>query len=157
VSSQNKTPEDGAASSASGHVEVTEHPLLNLISTALNAQTPLAAAHVARLKSKHPNATARQLLKVLDRQFLAATTGSGAAVGTAAAAPGVGTAIGAAMALGETAVSLQVAVFYILACAEIREIQIAEVERKRTLIFTVLLGGSAEKIVHNVAGRTGKH
>lgn len=156
MSSQDKTPEDGANSSTSERVEVTEHPLLNLISAALSAQTPLAAAHVSRLRSRHPNSTPKQLLKVLDRQFLAATTGSGAAVGIAAAAPGVGTAIGAAMALGETAVSLQVAVFYILACAEIHEIQITEVERKRTLIFTVLLGGSAE-IVHNVAGRTGKH
>lgn len=34
--------------------------------------------------------------------------------------------------------------------------KLTEVERKRTLIFTVLLGGSAE-IVRNVAGRTGKH
>lgn len=114
MSSQDKTQEDAAASSTSEHVEVTEHPLLNLISPAVNAQTPLAAAHASRLKSSRPNSTAKQLLKVLDRQFLAATTGSGAAVGTAAAAPGVGTAIGAAMALSETAVSLQVAVFAFL-------------------------------------------
>jgi hypothetical protein len=156
MSSQDKTPEDGANSSTSEQVEVTEHPILNLISAALSAQTPLAAAHVSRLRSRRPNSTPKQLLKVLDRQFLAATTGSGAAVGTAAAAPGVGTAIGAAMALGETAVSLQARFFTFLLAPRFTKSRSLKWSG-RTLIFTVLLGASAEKIVHNVAGRTGRH
>src|SRR5881409_1558166 len=111
MSPHDKTPEGRANSEESEQVEAGEHPILAIIAAALNAQTPLAAAYVSKLRARRPNSTPRQLQKILDRQFLATTTSSGVAVGTAAAAPGVGTAIGAALTLGETAVSIRAAVF----------------------------------------------
>lgn len=137
--------------------EISGHRLIRLVDTALGAQTPVAADYVARLRHKNPSVSPQDLLRQLDRQPLTASTTSGAAVGAAAAAPRVGTAVAAAMSLGEAAVSLQSAVFYVLALTEVHQIPLAELERRRTLVLAILLGSGSEKAIHAVAERTGQH
>jgi hypothetical protein len=135
----------------------SDHFLIRMVDAALTAQAPLAVSYVAKLRAGAKDLSPAHVLKQLERQLLAATTSSGAAVGGAAAAPGVGTAAALALTLGETAVSLQASVFYILAVAEVHQVRLAEVERRRTLVLAVLLGNGAEKAIHKVAERTGQH
>lgn len=131
--------------------------ILRLVDAALNMQVPAAVAYVDGLRAKDPQATPTELLKKLNRRFLAATSASGASVGAAAAAPGVGTGVSLALSAGESVVSLEATVFYVFAVAALYDVSIRDIERRRTLLFAILLGNSADRVVHDVAGRTGKH
>ena len=130
---------------------------LRLLDRAIDLQQPLVAAHVRKLRERHPEKSANDICKTLERQYLAAVTGSGAAVGAAAAAPGVGTAASLAMSAGETVTSLEAAALFALSVAEVHGVHIADVERRRTLLLSLLLGDGGSTFVSKAAGRTGKH
>ncbi|MEJ2866724.1 hypothetical protein WCD74_03050 [Actinomycetospora sp. OC33-EN08] len=130
---------------------------LRLLDRAIDLQQPLVAAHVRKLRERHPEESASEICKRLERQYLAAVTGSGAAVGAAAAAPGVGTAASLAMSAGETVTSLEAAALFALSYAEVHGVHIADVERRRTLLLSLLLGDGGSTFVSKAAGRTGKH
>ncbi|MGH3995386.1 MAG: hypothetical protein ACRDSN_23330, partial [Pseudonocardiaceae bacterium] len=104
-----------------------------------------------------PGATPAEIVAVLEKQYLATVTGTGAAVGGVAAAPGVGTVAALALSGGETAVFLEVTALFALAVAEVHAIRVEEIERRRTLVLAVVLGDRGAMLVEKVAGRTGQH
>lgn len=142
---------------SSGTDEQQQGRVLRLLDRAIDLQQPLVAAHVRKLRERQPEKSAQDICKTLERQYLAAVTGSGAAVGAAAAAPGVGTAASLAMSAGETVTSLEAAALFALSVAEVHGIHIADVERRRTLLLSILLGDGGSTFVGKAAGRTGKH
>ncbi|GAA2177198.1 hypothetical protein GCM10009784_26870 [Arthrobacter parietis] len=144
------TPDNSSEPTGQGRI-------LRLVDAALNMQVPAATAYVDGLRAKNPDASPADLLKKLNRRFLAATSASGASVGAAAAAPGVGTGVSLALSAGESVVSLEATVFYVFAVGALHGVSVREIERRRTLLFAILLGNSADRVVHDVAGRTGKH
>ncbi len=89
--------------------------------------------------------------------YVSALSGTGAAVGATAAAPGVGTGVALAMSAGETLSSLELSALFALSVAEVHGVPIAEVERRRTIVMGVMLGGSGSTTIGKVAGRTGQH
>lgn len=149
-STDDLSPENSSEVQSQGKV-------LRLIDAALRLQVPAATAYVEGLRAKDPEASPAELMKKLNRRFLAATSASGASVGAAAAAPGVGTGVSLALSAGESVVSLEATVFYVFAVAALYDVSIRDIERRRTLLFAILLGNSADRVVHDVAGRTGKH
>ncbi len=149
-STDDLSPENSSEVQSQGKV-------LRLIDAALRLQVPAATAYVEGLRAKDPEASPAELFKKLNRRFLAATSASGASVGAAAAAPGVGTGVSLALSAGESVVSLEATVFYVFAVAALYDVSIRDIERRRTLLFAILLGNSADRVVHDVAGRTGKH
>ncbi|MGW6411335.1 hypothetical protein ACWF95_29655 [Streptomyces vinaceus] len=84
-------------------------------------------------------------------------TGTGAAVGGSAAAPGVGTAVALALSAGEALSSLELSALFALSIAEVHGVPIDEVERRRTIVMGILLGGSGSGTISKVAERTGQH
>lgn len=120
---------------------------------ALKVQQPLAAANVERLRRVHPDATARELVILLDRYFLAAVTTSGSGAGAAGAFPGVGIPAALADALAFT----EAATLYVLCLAEIHDLHPEDIERRRLLVQTVLIGDSAVHALGKVTDKTGKH
>lgn len=135
----------------------TEDVLVGMVNAALNAQASPAAAYVRRMRDKNPSLTPAGILKKLELQLLATTTGTGALLGASAAAPGVGKAATAALNLGESVVTMPAAVFYILAVAEVHQIPPADIEHRRKLALAILLGQGAETAIPKVAKRTGQH
>jgi hypothetical protein len=104
-----------------------------------------------------PSATRRdpaEVIAVLEKQYLAAVTETGAAVGGAAAAPGIGTIVALTLSGGEIAVFLETTALFALTVAEVHGIRVDEVERRRTLVLTVVLGEHGSKLVEKMAGRT---
>lgn len=97
------------------------------------------------------------VLKRLEKEYLAAVSTSGAGAGAAAAAPGVGT--GVALALGgvESAAFLQATTVFALSVAEVHGVRVEDLERRRTLVLTVVLGETGVTTVQKAAGRTGAH
>ncbi|HRD99930.1 MAG TPA: hypothetical protein PLV68_01455 [Ilumatobacteraceae bacterium] len=108
--------------------------------------------NIARARQRHPDATPAEVLRSLERMYLAALTGQGAAVGGVAAAPGVGTGAALALSGGEVLSMLELSALFALSLAEVHEL-----ERRRTLVMGILLGGSGSSMIPKVAGRTAKY
>jgi hypothetical protein len=124
---------------------------------AIHVHDSAVTGYVRRVRRRRPDATPAELIATLEKQYLATVTGTGAAVGASAAAPGVGTGFALAAGAGETVTFLETTMLFTLAVAEIHGIPVEDVERRRTLLFAVLLGDSGPKLVQKIAGRTGKH
>ncbi|GAB3262742.1 hypothetical protein [Arthrobacter pigmenti] len=127
-----------------------------LLDSAIQFADRVSKARVERHRRRHPSADTEQLVKLLDRDLIVALTGQGVGVGSAAAAPGVGTAAALVMSGGEAAITMNWTAVYVLALAEVRGIPLADIERKRALMLTVLMGGSGQQAAAKVAGRTGR-
>lgn len=124
---------------------------------AIGVQQPVIAAHVRRIRNRHPEASPRDVLATLEKQYLAAVMASGAAAGGVAAVPVVGTAVSIAASMGDTVGFLEASALFSLAVAEVHGIRIDDIEKRRTLVLAVVLGDSGAKLVEKTAARTGKH
>jgi hypothetical protein len=120
---------------------------------ALMAQQSLAVASVARLRRVHPGMSPREQLRYLDRAFLIAVTTSGGAAGATAVVPGAGIP----GALVDVAAFTEASVLYVLSCAEVHGLDSEDLERRRLLVLTVLIGDSATRALKTAVGRTGPH
>jgi len=145
-------PSDDAASSV-------EHGRLvrAALDRALKLNGAMVRKNIARARQRRPDASPAQVMKTLERMYLSALTGQGAAVGAAAAAPGVGTGVVLALSGGEVLSALELTALFALTLAEIHSIPMDEIERRRTLVMGILLGSSGARTIPKVAERTGQH
>ncbi|MFD5389089.1 hypothetical protein ACFWMG_30015 [Streptomyces sp. NPDC127074] len=97
------------------------------------------------------------MIRNLERMYVSALTGTGAAVGGVAAAPGVGTGVALALSAGEALSSLELSALFALSIAEVHGVSIDEIERRRTIVMGIMLGGSGSATIGKVAERTGQH
>lgn len=131
--------------------------VLELLDKAISAQSHLVRKNIARARQRNPEATPAEVIRGLERMYVGALTGSGAAVGGTAAAPGVGTGVALALSAGETFSSLELSALFALSVAEVHGVPLDEVERRRTIVMGVMLGGSGSATISKVAERTGQH
>ncbi|WP_019200330.1 hypothetical protein [Tsukamurella sp. 1534] len=112
----------------------------NVIDRTSRLQAPAVAKYVAGLREDDPDATPAQIVEKLEKRYLLAVTGTGAAAGATAAVPGVGT-IAAFGAVGaETVVFMEASALYALSVAEVYGIPIDEQELRKALVLTAVLG-----------------
>lgn len=130
---------------------------LALLDKALDGQSPLVRRNIARARRRNPQATPAQVIRNLERMYVTALAGTGAAVGGTAAAPGVGTGIALALSAGEALSSLELSTLFALSLAEVHGVPLDEVERRRTIVMGILLGGKGSETITRVAQRTGQH
>jgi len=109
-------------------------------------------AYVARLRDANPDATPADIVRKLEKHYLAAVMASGAAVGSAAAFPGVGTLVALSAVAGETVVFLEATAVFVLAVAEVYGIPAHHRERRRTLVLAVLVGEDGKRAVGDLLG-----
>ncbi|MFG2087251.1 hypothetical protein [Spirillospora sp. NPDC048824] len=131
--------------------------VLDLLDKAIDIQSPLVRKNIARARQRDPEATPAQVIRNLERMYVSALAGTGAAVGGTAAAPGVGTGVALALSAGEVFSSLELSTLFALSIAEVHGIPIDEIERRRTIVMGIMLGGSGSKTIGKVAERTGQH
>lgn len=131
--------------------------VLALLDKAIAVQSPLVTKNIVRARQRNPEATPAQVIRTLERMYVSALTGTGAAVGGAAAAPGVGTGVALALSAGETLSSLELSALFALSLAEVHGVPLDELERRRTIVMGVMLGGSGSATIGKVAERTGQH
>ncbi|MBO0914575.1 hypothetical protein J1C73_09760 [Streptomyces laculatispora] len=130
---------------------------LELLDKALAIQSPLVQRNIARARQRNPDASPAEVIRNLERLYVSALSGTGAAVGGSAAAPGVGTAVALALSAGEALSSLEMSVLFALSVAEVHGIPIDELERRRTIVMGILLGKSGSATIGKIAERTGQH
>jgi hypothetical protein len=107
----------------------------------LEAQYPLAVESVARLRRVHPDKSPEDLLSYLNKIYLGAVAGSGAGAGAAAVVPNGWVQVPAAFA--DLLTFLEASVLYTLSVAEVYGLDVEDVERRRLLVTSVLVGNSA--------------
>lgn len=125
----------------------------------IGVQRPLVLAYLKRLRRKNPEASAQELAKIAERDYLRISTGSGAAVGGTAAVPAVGTGVALGLSIATTIGFLEASALYAQTLAELHGIAIEDPDRSRVLVMGVLMGEEGSSMIAGLtsqaAGRGG--
>lgn len=131
-----------------------EHPLsIRALDRVLALQRPVVLAHLRGIVRRHPDAGPAELAKILETRYLAAVTTGGAAVGATAVVPGIGTGMTLALSGVETVGFLETTTLFAQSLAEVHGIRIADPDRARALVLTLLLGEEGVDLVSQLAGQ----
>ncbi|MEU1462576.1 hypothetical protein ABZ467_18180 [Streptomyces sp. NPDC005727] len=119
----------------------------------MDAQQSRARENVKRLRRVHPGDTPQQLIRRLDRSYLTRITVSGGTSGVAAVVPGVRipTVLPGAVAFTDASA------FYLLSLAEVHGLHREDIEQRRRLLATVLLGGGVARGLDKVIEHVGPY
>ncbi|OAN40001.1 hypothetical protein [Microbacterium sp. H83] len=131
-----------------------EHPLMvRGLDRVLSIQRPLVLAHIRSIRLRNPHATPAEIIRILERRYLAAVTTGGAAVGATAVVPGIGTGITLALSGVETVGFVESTALFAQSVAEVHGIAIANPDRARALVMTLMLGKEGVSLVGQLAGQ----
>jgi hypothetical protein len=123
----------------------------------LAVQRPLVVAHIRSIRLRHPHATPRQIVTILETRYLATVTTGGAAVGATAVIPGIGTGITLALSGAETVGFMESTALFAQSVAEVHGIAVEDPERARALVMALMLGKEGVDLVSQLTKQaTGK-
>ncbi|WP_241981011.1 hypothetical protein [Cryobacterium sp. TMT2-23] len=114
---------------------------------------PAVLAHIRAIRRRSPHATPVEIIVILERRYVAAVTTGGAAVGATAVIPGVTTGITLALSGVETAGFLEATALFTQSVSEVHGIAVADPERARALVMTMMLGHEGSELVRQLAGQ----
>ena len=119
---------------------------------AVDVQRPLVLANLRRLRRKYPDATAFELSRRLERDFLHGVGTGGAAVGATAIIPGVGTVAALSISAAATVVFLEATALYAQSVAELHGVRLADPERARLTVMAIILGDEGTAMLAGLTG-----
>ncbi|MFT4214877.1 MAG: hypothetical protein QM622_08895 [Microbacterium sp.] len=125
-----------------------EHPrTIRLLDGLLSVQRPVVIAHLRSIRLRSPDASTAQIVRILERRYLAAVTTGGAAVGATAVIPGIGTGMTLTLAGVETVAFLDATALFAQSLAELHGIRVENPDRARALVLTLMLGQEGVDLV----------
>lgn len=125
-----------------------EHPLtIRMLDRVLSVQRPVVLAHLRGIRLRNPDATTEEILRTLERRYLAAVTTGGAAVGATAVVPGIGTGVTLALSGVETVGFLEATALFAQSVAEVHGVAVDDPDRARALVLALLLGKEGVDLV----------
>ncbi|MBZ6372313.1 MAG: hypothetical protein LBE44_10555, partial [Microbacterium hominis] len=125
-----------------------EHPrTIRALDRVLQVQRPVVIAHLRSIRLRHPEATTAEIVRMLERRYLAAVTTGGAAVGATAVVPGIGTGVTLALSGVETVGFLDATALFAQSLAELHGIRVDNPDRARALVLTLMLGKEGVDLV----------
>lgn len=125
-----------------------EHPrAIRALDGVLRVQRPAVVAHLRSIRLRHPDATTAEIVRMLERRYLAAVTTGGAAVGATAVVPGIGTGVTLALSGVETIGFLDATALFAQSLAELHGIPVDNPDRARALVLTLMLGKEGVDLV----------
>ena len=119
----------------------------------LSVHRPVVLAHIRSIRRRHPDASPEQIVRILEKRYLAAVTAGGAAVGATAVIPGVGTGITLALSGVETAGFLEATALFTQSVSEVHGIAVEDPDRARALVMTMMLGREGSDLVRQLASQ----
>ena len=126
----------------------TEHPaVIRALDGVLRVQRPAVLAHLRSIRLRHPDASTIDIVRMLERRYLAAVTTGGAAVGATAVVPGIGTGVTLALSSVETVGFLEATALFAQSLAELHGIRVENPDRARGLVLTLMLGQEGVDLV----------
>ena len=131
-----------------------EHPTaIRALDGVLRVQRPLVIAHLRSIRLRHPDASTADIVRMLERRYLAAVTTGGAAVGATAVVPGIGTGVTLALSGVETLGFLDATALYAQSLAELHGIRVDNPDRARALVLTLMLGSEGVDLVSQLGAQ----
>ena len=131
-----------------------EHPAaIRALDRVLAIQRPVVVAHLRSIRLRHPTATTSEIVRMLERRYLAAITTGGAAVGATAVIPGIGTGVKLALSGAETVGFLEATALFAQSVAEVHHLPVESPERARALVLALMLGEEGVALVSQLAGQ----
>jgi hypothetical protein len=131
-----------------------EHPRsIRALDRVLAIQRPVVLAHLRSIRLRHPAASGADIVRILERRYLAAVTTGGAAVGATAVVPGIGTGVTLALSGVETVAFLEATALFAQSVAEVHGIPVGDPDRARALVLTLMLGKEGVDLVAQLAGQ----
>ncbi len=135
-------------------LRAAQHPMtVRGFDRLLTTQRPVVLAHVRSIRRRNPDATPAEVIRILERRYLAAVTAGGAGVGATAVIPGIGTGVGLALSGVETAGFLETSALFAQSVTEIHGIAVTDPDRARTIVMAMMLGTSGADLVKNLAAQ----
>ena len=125
--------------------------LVKTLENVLGVQRPLVVNHLRSMRRKHPDMTPEQMIKRLEKQYLAAVTSGGAGVGASAVAPGIGTVASIGLTMAETVGFLEASAFFAQGVAEVHGVAVEDEERAKALVMGLMLGSGGKALVQRAA------
>lgn len=126
---------------------------------AISVQRPVVLAYLKSLRREKPDATAAEILKELEKRYVATVTVSSTGVGASAAIPGVGIPLALGLGVADLLFFYETSALYVLGAAELHGIEVNDVKRAQPLVFATLLGQKSQsnvsKLVLQAAGAGG--
>jgi hypothetical protein len=123
------------------------------IDRVLTVQRPVVLAHINSIRSRKPDATPAEVIRTLEKRYLAAVTTGGALVGASAVIPAVGVGASLALSTAETAGFLEASALFAQSVTEVHGIAVDDPDRARTLVMTLILGTAGADLVKQLAGQ----
>jgi hypothetical protein len=129
-----------------------EHPrLIRALDRVLAIQRPAVLAHLRSLRLRHPAAGPVEIVRLLERRYLATVATGGAAVGATAVVPGITTGVTLALSGVETVAFVESTALFAQSLAEVHGIRVEDPDRARALVLTLLLGNEGVDLVTQLA------
>jgi hypothetical protein len=129
----------------------TENPtnpfVVQGIDRVLTVQRPAVIAHIRSIRSRHPNASPDEVIRILEKRYLTAVTTGGALVGASAVIPGVGVGASLALTTVETGGFLEASALFAQSVTEIHGIVVDDPDRARALVMALVLGNAGSDLV----------
>lgn len=123
------------------------------IDRVIAVQRPAVLAHIRGIRNRRPEATPSEVLRILERRYLAAVTTGGAAVGATAMIPAVGTGTALALSGAETVGFLEATALFAQSVTEVHGIALEDPERARALVLALMVGAPGQDLVKQFAGQ----
>lgn len=131
-----------------------EHPrTIRMLDRVLAIQRPAVLAHLRSIRLRHPDASPAEIVRALERRYLAAVTTGGAAVGATAVVPGIGTGVTLALSGVETVGFLEATTLFAQSVAEVHGLVVDDPDRARALVLTLMLGKEGVDLLSQLAGQ----
>lgn len=118
----------------------------------LSVHRPAVMAHLRSIRKHHPAASPDEVVRILEKRYLAAVTAGGAATGAVAVVPGVGTVASIGISGVETAGFLEASALFAQSVAEIHGVSTENAEHTSTLVMALMLGPTGNNLVQQFAG-----
>jgi len=135
-----------------------EHPVvIRALDRVLAIQRPAVIAHLRSVRLRHPDATPEQIVRILERRYLATVATTGAAVGATAVIPVATTGVTLALSGVETIGFVEATALFAQSLAEVHGIRVENPDRARALVLTLMLGSEGVDLLTQLARQaTGK-
>lgn len=147
-------PDDAPWDKGVPPVGSAEHPMMvRGLDRVLSIQRPLVLAHIRSIRLRNPQASPAEIIRILELRYLAAVTAGGAAVGATAVVPGIGTGVTLALSGVETVGFVESTALFAQSVAEVHGIAVANPDRARALVMTLMLGKEGVDLVGQLAGQ----
>ncbi|OZB48563.1 MAG: hypothetical protein B7X40_06905 [Cellulomonas sp. 14-74-6] len=127
-------------------------PVEKLLDKAVAIPSATIHAHVQKVRARNPHATPEQVVRLLEKEYLAVVQVAGGAVGAVAAAPAVGTGTAFALTVSDVATFFGASAAFALAVASVHGIDVADTDRRKALLLASILGESGAAAVQDAAG-----